>query len=148
MIKNVLLYENEKDRKILTQKSVETNIEESKQLIEDLKDTLNASKNGCGISAVQIGELKRVCVIKYNNKEIVMINPVITRTRGEVKSEEGCLSAPHLFGEFIRAQKVWCEYTDENGNRKEIAEGGLCSRIIQHELEHMDGWCKVFSLVK
>lgn len=148
MIKNVLLYENEKDREILTQKSVETTAEESKQLIEDLRDTLNASKNGCGISAVQIGELKRVCIIKYNGKEIVMINPVITRTRGEVDSEEGCLSAPYLFGTFKRAQKVWCEYTDENGNRKEIAEGGLCSRIIQHELEHMDGWCEVFSLVK
>ena len=148
MIKDVLLYENEKDREILTQKSTETTIEESKQLIEDLRDTLNASKNGCGISAVQIGELKRVCIIKYNGKEIVMINPVITRTRGEVNSEEGCLSAPRLFGTFKRAQKVWCEYTDENGNKKEIAEGGLCSRIIQHELEHMDGWCEVFSLVK
>lgn len=148
MIKNVLLYENEKDRIILTQKSAETTVEESKQLIEDLRDTLNASKNGCGISAVQIGELKRVCIIKYNDKEIVMINPVITRTRGEINSEEGCLSVPHLFGTFKRAQKVWCEYTDENGNRKEIAEGGLCSRIIQHELEHMDGWCEVFSLVK
>lgn len=148
MIKDVLLYENEKDRIILTQKSAETTVEESKQLIEDLRDTLNASKNGCGISAVQIGELKRVCIIKYNDKEIVMINPVITRTRGEVNSEEGCLSVPHLFGTFKRAQKVWCEYTDENGNRKEIAEGGLCSRIIQHELEHMDGWCEVFSLVK
>ena len=148
MIKDVLLYENEKDRIILTQKSTETTIEESKQLIEDLRDTLNASKNGCGISAVQIGELKRVCIIKHNDKEIVMINPVITRTRGEVNSEEGCLSVPHLFGTFKRAQKVWCEYIDENGNRKEIAEGGLCSRIIQHELEHMDGWCEVFSLVK
>lgn len=148
MIKDVLLYENEKDREVLIQKSVETTAEESKQLIEDLRDTLNASKNGCGISAVQIGELKRVCIIKYNGKEIVMINPVITRTRGEVNSEEGCLSVPHLFGTFKRAQKVWCEYTDENGNRKEIAEGGLCSRIIQHELEHMDGWCEVFSLVK
>ena len=148
MIKDILLYENEKDRAILTQKSTETTIEESKQLIEDLRDTLNASKNGCGISAVQIGELKRVCIIKHNDKEIVMINPVITRTRGEVNSEEGCLSVPHLFGTFKRAQKVWCEYTDENGNRKEIAEGGLCSRIIQHELEHMDGWCEVFSLVK
>ena len=148
MIKDILLYENEKDRAILTQKSVETTIEESKQLIEDLRDTLNASKNGCGISADQIGELKRVCIIKHNDKEIVMINPVTTRTRGEINSEEGCLSVPHLFGTFKRAQKVWCEYTDENGNRKEIAEGGLCSRIIQHELEHMDGWCEVFSLVK
>lgn len=147
MIKDVLLYENKRDRRVLTQKSVETTPEESKELIQNLRDTLNASINGCGISAVQIGELKRICVIKYNGKEIVMINPVITRKRGEVDSEEGCLSVPHHFGTFKRAQKVWCEYTDENGNRKEIAEGGLCSRIIQHELEHMDGWCEVFSLV-
>lgn len=147
MIKDVLLYENKRDRRVLTQKSVETTPEESKELIQDLRDTLNNSINGCGISAVQIGELKKVCIIKYNGKEIVMINPIIIRKRGEVNSEEGCLSVPHHFGIFKRAQKVWCEYTDENGDKKEIAEGGLCSRIIQHELEHMDGWCEVFSLV-
>ena len=146
MVRKVLTYPENKD--ILTQKSVETTPEECKDLIQDLKDTLHASEEGVGISAVQIGELKRVCVIHYNRKDIVMINPKITRKRGEIISHEGCLSVPGKYGDFKRAQKVWCTYIDENGEEREIAEGGLLSRIIQHELDHLDGWCVVFDLVK
>lgn len=144
MIRKVLTYPENKD--ILTQKSVETTPEECKDLIQDLKDTLHASEEGVGISAVQIGELKRVCVIHYNGKDIAMINPVITKKRGEIISREGCLSVPDVYGDFKRAQKVWCTYTDENGNEREIADGGFVSRVIQHELDHLDGWCVVFDL--
>ena len=75
-----------------------------------------------------------------------MINPKITRKRGEIISHEGCLSVPETYGDFKRAQKVWCTYTDENGNEREIADGGFVSRVIQHELDHLDGWCVVFDL--
>ena len=146
MIRDILTYPENKD--ILTQKSVDTTPEESKQLIQDLKDTLHNSKDGVGISAVQIGELKKVCVIHYNNEDIVMINPKITRKRGEIISHEGCLSVPETYGDFKRAQKVWCTYTDENGKEREVSNGGFLSRVIQHELDHMDGWCVVFDLVK
>ena len=146
MIREILTYP--KDKEILTSKSVEVTAEEVQDLIQDLKDTLHSTEHGVGISAVQIGELKRVCVIHYNGKDIVLINPVITRKRGEVNSQEGCLSAPEKYGTFKRAQKVWCEYMDENGNFKEIAEGGFLSRVLEHETEHMDGWCEVFSLVE
>lgn len=146
MIRKVLTYPENKD--ILTQKSVNTTPEESRDLIQDLKDTLHNSTDGVGISAVQIGELKKVCVIHYNNEDIVMINPKITRKRGEIISHEGCLSVPELYGDFIRAQKVWCTYIDENGKEREVSNGGFLSRVIQHELDHMDGWCVVFDLVK
>lgn len=146
MIKKILTYPEDKD--ILTSISTETNSEESKQLIQDLKDTLHNTEHGVGISAVQIGELKRVCVIHYNGQDMALINPVITRKRGEVDSQEGCLSVPEKYGIFKRAQKVWCTYMDENGKFKEIEGGGLLSRIIQHECEHMDGWCEVFSLAE
>ena len=146
MIKKILTYPENKDA--LTSVSIKTTAEESKQLIQDLKDTLHNTQNGVGISAVQIGELKRVCVIHYNGQDIVMINPVITRKRGEINSQEGCLSVPKKFGVFKRAQKVWCTYINENGENKEIEGGGLLSRIIQHECEHMDGWCEVLSLIK
>lgn len=146
MVKDILTYPENKD--ILTQKSVETTPEESKSLIQDLKDTLHNSREGVGISAVQIGELKRICVIHYNNENIVMINPKITRRRGEIISHEGCLSVPGKYGDFERAQKVWCTYIDENGKEREIAEGGFLSRVIQHELDHLDGWCVVFGLVE
>lgn len=146
MIRKVLTYPENKD--ILTQKSIDTTPEKSRDLIQDLKDTLHDSTDGVGISAVQIGELKRLCVIHYNNNDIVMINPEITRKRGEIISHEGCLSVPGKYGDFKRAQKVWCKYTDENGIEREIAEGGFLSRVIQHELDHLDGWCVVFDLVE
>lgn len=147
MVKEILIYPESKE--ILTQKSEEVGDinEEIKNIIEDLNDTLNNS-TGCGISAIQIGIPKRICIIKYNNENIVMINPKITNARGEVYFREGCLSAPGFYTNVKRAQKVWCSYLDENGREREIAQGGLCSVIIQHELDHFDGWCEVFNEVK
>lgn len=147
MVKEILIYPESKE--ILTQKSEEVGDinEEIENIIEDLNDTLNNS-TGCGISAIQIGIPKRICIIKYNNENIVMINPKITNARGEVYFREGCLSAPGFYTNVKRAQKVWCSYLDENGREREIAQGGLCSIIIQHELDHFDGWCEVFNEVK
>lgn len=147
MVKEILIYPESKE--ILIQKSEEVGDinEEIKNIIEDLNDTLNNS-TGCGISAIQIGIPKRICIIKYNNENIVMINPKITNARGEVYFREGCLSAPGFYTNVKRAQKVWCSYLDENGREKEIAQGGLCSVIIQHELDHFDGWCEVFNEIK
>lgn len=146
MIKRILTYPN--DKEILMSKSEEvTDINEIQDLIQDLKDTLK-NTTGCGISAVQIGELKRICIIKYNGDYITMINPIITRTRGEVLFQEGCLSAPATYTTVKRAKKVWVSYLDEKGNKKELDQGGLCSVIIQHELDHFDGWCEVFNELK
>ena len=148
MIRKILEYPQDKD--ILTQKSELVDLEKDdyKTLIQDLKDTLHSTNNGVGISAIQIGEPKRICVIHYNGRDIALINPEITKTRGEQDSHEGCLSAPTVFGDFKRAQKVWCDYTNEDGRKKELADGGWCSILVQHELDHLDGWCKVFDLVE
>lgn len=145
MIRNILIYEENKD--ILTQKSELVNDinDDIKVLIQDLKDTLLAQSTGVGISAIQIGVPKRICIIKYNNKLYTLINPIITRKRGEIIFEEGCLSAPGKKKMVSRAQKVWCTYLDENGKEQKLADGGLCSIIIQHELDHFEGWCEVFS---
>lgn len=140
MVRQVLKYPQDKD--ILSQKSkLVTNINDIKELIQDMKDTMYAN-GGCGISAIQLGVPLQVCIIKWGG-EFVLINPEIVRERGEKEFQEGCLSAPMKFKKVKRAQKVWCEYTDENGERKEIAEGGWTSGIIQHELDHFKGICKV-----
>ena len=116
-----------------------------------MKDTLHEDPTGVGLSAIQIGVPLRVCIINYG-KEIVMINPVITWRRsgpsGIKKFREGCLSDPGKYVEVERAQKVICQYTDENGEKKEISEGGWMSAIIQHELDHFEGICKVYELTK
>lgn len=145
MKKDILIYP--KDKEILTQKSENINEinDEIKQLSQDLIDTLKSTETGVGISAIQIGVPKKMCIIKYNGQYITLINPVITKTRGEINFQEGCLSTPDLIIPTVRAQKVWCEYTDLNGKKQELANGGLCSVIIQHELDHFNGECKLFS---
>lgn len=146
MIKEILTYKDNKDTLTQISEPVKEITEEIKTWIQDLKDTLNAHPEGAvGISAVQIGFLKRICVIKYNNQIYTLINPVITKTRGEIDFVEGCLSVPELSTDTKRYQKVWCTYLDEEGKEKELADGGLCSVIIQHELDHMDGHCPLFA---
>ena len=76
---------------------------------------------------------------------MLLINPVITHSRGEQEYLEGCLSVPGVYKKVKRFQKVWCSYLDENGNQQEIAQGGRMSDIIQHELDHFEGECKLYN---
>ena len=146
MKKRVLLFNNEEDRKILTQKSEAiANIDDNiKNIIQDMKDTLYAAAGGKGISAIQIGEPKKICICSWAGEELVLINPVITRSRGSQEYIEGCLSVPGIYKKIPRAQKVWCVYMNENGQTQTVAEGGRMSDIIQHEIDHFEGSCKVW----
>ena len=146
MIKRILNYRNEEDKKILSQKSETVeNIDEVKDLIQDLKDTLHAIPDAKGLSAIQLGINKRICICSWGGDEVLLINPVITRSRGEQEYLEGCLSVPGVYKKVKRFQKVWCSYLDENGNQQEIAQGGRMSDIIQHELDHFEGECKLYN---
>lgn len=143
MIKTVLKYPA--DREILIKKSEKVeNIKDEKiqTLIQDLKDTLIASQ-GAGISAIQLGEPLQICVINWDGIH-VLINPIITRSRGSHTMKEGCLSVPGLFVENTRPQKVWISALDENGNEIEYAEGGNGSYIALHEMDHFEGNCPLF----
>ena len=146
MIKRILNYRNEEDKEILSQKSETVeNIDEVKDLIQDLKDTLHAIPNAKGLSAIQLGINKRICICSWGGDEILLINPVITRSRGEQEYLEGCLSVPGVYKKVTRLQKVWCSYLDKNGKQQEIAQGGRMSDIIQHELDHFEGECKLYN---
>ena len=146
MVKKILNYNNEEDRKTLRQVSEPVNeiTDEIKTIIQDLKDTLHSVHDAKGISAIQIGVPKTICICSWAEHEIVLINPIITRTRGEEEYIEGCLSVPGLYVPVTRYQKVWCNYTNENGETQEIAQGGRMSDIIQHEMDHFRGECKVY----
>ena len=146
MIKRILNYRNEEDKEILSQKSETVeNIDEVKDLIQDLKDTLHAIPDAKGLSAIQLGINKRICICSWGGDEVLLINPVITRGRGEQEYLEGCLSVPGVYKKVTRFQKVWCSYLDENGEQQEIAQGGRMSDIIQHELDHFEGKCKIYN---
>ncbi len=127
---------------ILTKKSREVEVidEKIQTLIDDMIDTLH-KYNGVGLAAVQVGVLKRVVVIDLydGNDPIVLINPVIIKTKGEQEVEEGCLSFPNQFAKIIRPAEVIAEYTDREGKRMRVTAKELLAQTISHETDHLEG---------
>ena len=131
-----------KDDEILKKKSreIEEITDKIQVLIDDMIETMH-KYNGVGLAAVQVGVLKRVIVIDlYDDKgPITMINPVITKTKGEQEVEEGCLSFPNEFAKVVRPAEVWAEYTDRNGKKIKINAKELLAQAICHEVDHLNG---------
>ena len=127
---------------ILRKKSREVeNIDEKIQtLIDDMIETMY-KYNGVGLSAVQVGVLKRVVVIDIEDGEgaRIFINPKITKTKGEHEVEEGCLSFPNQYAKVIRPKKLTVEALDRNGKKFTLKAKDLLAQAIAHELDHLDG---------
>ncbi|MFA6417065.1 MAG: peptide deformylase [Patescibacteria group bacterium] len=134
---------------ILRKKSLEIEPKEllSKQmktLLLDMEETMK-KKDGAGLAAPQIGKNIRMIVVSDENKTIFLINPKITKKSWARKVEdEGCLSVLNDKGEIIyapisRHKKINCVYLDEKGNKKTLAAENLLARVIQHEIDHLDG---------
>lgn len=114
--------------------------EKIQTLIDDMIETMH-KYNGVGLAAVQVGVLKRIIVIDlYDDKgPIVLINPVIKKTKGEQEVDEGCLSFPNQFAKVIRPAEVVAEYTDRNGKRMKVKAKELLAQAISHEIDHLEG---------
>lgn len=108
------------------------------ELLDDMADTMYEA-NGVGLAAVQVGVLKRICVIDDGEGLIELINPVITKTDGEQTGTEGCLSFPGKWGIVTRPQYVRVEAFDRNGSKVMYEGEGLLARAFCHETEHLDG---------
>lgn len=109
-------------------------------LVEDLKDTLY-STTGVGLSAPQIGVLKRVIFIdlRDGSDAIIVINPKVAVKIGRVESAEGCLSYPGYEGIVVRPKKVTVVGLNEKGESVEYTGEGLLARAFCHEIDHLDG---------
>ena len=128
---------------VLRQKShcVETFDASLKSLIADLVDTMFAS-DGVGIAAPQVGVLSRViicCDTAKRGDEQVFVNPEITKRTGEESSVECCLSVPGVSGEVKRATFITVKAQDCEGRPLELEAEALFARILQHELDHLNG---------
>lgn len=97
--------------------------------------------NGIGLAAPQIGIPKRVIVVAPPGmRPLVLVNPVITRSSTETEvAEEGCLSIPGLYGDVERPAVVDCSARDLKGRTIEFTAEGLAARVLQHEIDHLDG---------
>ena len=137
-IRNIRL---EKDE-ILKKKSREIEVIDDKiqTLIDDMIETMY-KYNGVGLAAVQVGILKRVVVIDIEDGEgvRVLINPKITKSKGEQEVDEGCLSFPNQFAKVIRPKEVTVEALDRNGKKIVIKAKDLLAQAICHELDHLEG---------
>ncbi len=131
----------EKDE-ILKKKSreVEKIDDKIQELIDDMIETMY-KYNGVGLSAVQVGILKRVVVIDIDDGTgvKVLINPKIVKTKGEQEVEEGCLSFPNQYAKMIRPKEVTVEALDRKGKKITIKSKDLLAQAIAHECDHLDG---------
>ena len=124
-------------------KPVETFDEELKTLTDDMFETMH-SVNGIGLAATQIGVAKQVAVIDISpekNEPLVIVNPAI-QILDPSKTEdydEGCLSVPGFFETISRPSDIKLTYQDLNGKKQEIKPEGLLTKVVQHELDHLNG---------
>ena len=118
-------------------------------LLQDMRDTM-AHLNGAGLAAPQIGVLQRVVIfgVKSNPRypgiedvpDTVLINPRLEPLGDEVEEGwEGCLSVPGMRGWVPRWQRLRYSGFDEQGRRFEREVEGFHARVVQHEVDHLDG---------
>ena len=110
-----------------------------KRLAQDLAETM-VKRDGVGLAAQQVGELKRIIAVQTEESPIVFINPKIIKKSKETEvMEEGCLSFPNLYLKIKRPREVEIEALSIDGEKKQIKAEGLLARVLQHEIDHLDG---------
>ena len=119
------------------------------QFFNDMHETMQHA-DGCGLAAPQVGISKRMLIVDGNElvenypelKGFVrkMINPVVVDKSEEISEySEGCLSIPSVDADIKRPKKITVRYFDENLEEKEETFDDFASRMVQHELDHLDG---------
>jgi peptide deformylase len=112
-----------------------------KDLAKDMVETMRYFQ-GVGLAAPQVGvSLRLIIVNPYREKgeEIVIVNPEIIKQEGKTISNEGCLSIPNVKEDIRRARKVSARGMDIEGNLIELDAEGLLARVLQHEVDHING---------
>ncbi len=117
--------------------------DEMQQLIEDMFATMYAAE-GVGLAAQQVGFTERLLVLDVRPRDalsepLVFINPEILWTEGEHIGEEGCLSLPGIAGDVRRPARIGVCALDGNGREFEMDLDGIAAKVLQHEIDHLDG---------
>ena len=115
---------------------------ELKILTDNMLKTMYESE-GIGLSAIQIGVLKRIIVIDITEelkKPLILINPVITPSNSKfLEFKEGCLSFPGIYESVKRNEEIAVDYNSIEGKKLSMKATGLLSICIQHEVDHLEG---------
>lgn len=144
-VRRILKYPKDEARLRKPSAAVKRIDSDTKSLIKDLKDTL-ATEAGAGLAAPQIGEHKRVVLVRFGQDQgemqapLVLINPVITERGPLIKCFDGCLSLPKIFT-WDALRPSWLEFTamGENGQDITMRVEGADAAVVDHEVDHLDG---------
>lgn len=142
--KMILKIETGANNSILRQKAKEIKEINSqiKELVLDMIEMIKKNDNAVGLAAPQVGHSLQIIVIKYdlNQSPVALINPKIKKTSFRKNTiEEGCLSLPGISVAIKRPNKITVEALDINGKTLEIKVKGFLARVIQHEIDHLNG---------
>ncbi|NTU53332.1 MAG: peptide deformylase [Chlorobiaceae bacterium] len=123
-------------------KGIDPSIE---KLITDMFESMYRAP-GIGLAAPQVGHSIRLLVVDISSIEayadfrpMVVINPRIMEFRGRNSMEEGCLSVPGVVGDVLRPSAITLRYRDEQFEEHTADFSGMMARVIQHEIDHLDG---------
>lgn len=112
--------------------------EKTRQLLDDMKETLEKS-GGVGLAAPQVGILRRLFIVSYEEYFFEVINPEILDSKGKCVDREGCLSVKGKVGNVERPTMIKIKFSDRNGKTKTLKIEGYLARIFCHEYDHLDG---------
>lgn len=106
--------------------------------------TLMYASNGIGLAANQVDLPLRLFIVNLSAKsdegeELVFINPVLSKPKGNEESEEGCLSFPELYGPVTRPKQITVHAYNLQGEEIRASLNGMLARVVQHEYDHLDG---------
>jgi peptide deformylase len=109
------------------------------KLIKDMQASMEAA-NGVGLAAPQVSQSLRLCIAMVNGKLTPLINPDITfKSKETSMDEEGCLSLPNVWLQIPRSTEITVTYTDEKGAKQERKLKDFDARVVQHEVDHLEG---------
>lgn len=126
----------------LKAKPVEVFDKKMQQFFNDMIDTMYTD-DGVGLAAPQVGVSKQILIASPLNQpgtETVICNPVIEESGGTQIGPEGCLSFPGVFADVPRAQWIQLRYQDRTGQTVVQKLEDFFARIIQHEMDHLNGF--------
>ena len=117
--------------------------DELRDFVERMADAMYAG-NGIGLAAPQVGVPRKIVIVDLSfgdevDKILAMVNPEILESEGECTMEEGCLSVPGVFEDVVRPERVRVRYLDLNGEPVETDADGFLARVMQHEIDHLEG---------
>lgn len=120
-------------------KEVDRVTKKTQLIIDDMLRIMKLA-NGVGLAGPQLGISQRIITINVTGvKPMGLVNPSIKKSEGEDIDTEGCLSVPGVYGDVKRAEWVLVEATDRKGRTYTYEFEGLPARVVQHEIDHLDG---------